>query len=429
MCSDVRPDYPLQSNLVRRLKEAVAGGDREKLGAILRSLALGEPNAAIEMDNDDWMKDPAVQLPPAVLVGLWTLEYKRELTSPLCIAAAQGYTDCLHYLLQHGAHPNLTAGGRAALHEACINSNADCTELLLQHGANPNQLTEDGFSALHLCKTPHSIRCANALMRYGAKVNLHSEEEEEETPLHVAAKHGLFQHAQLYLRYGAQVNCQSCNGETPLGAACNEAQDKDDDDQQEGFLKLCTLLLDYGADVNVVDREQRSPLHKAARNVQHDLVKLLLERGAVINVLDYNGCSPLSNVLQSAVVRQERQPHRVVQMLLNWGSIQVWPQALMKVLVACAAAPKSVEIMFNSYSMVPVTYKWERAIPEEIFQKHQLFYESLFALEHRPRSLQHLCRSVLRKQFGKHCHILLPKLPIPQALKNYMLLEPEGIIY
>lgn len=92
------------------------------------------------------------------IIGLWSLEYKQELTSPLCIAAAQGFTDCLLYLLEHGAHPNLSAGGKAALHEACSNGNTECAELLLEHGANPNQLTEDGLAPLHFCRTPQSLR-------------------------------------------------------------------------------------------------------------------------------------------------------------------------------------------------------------------------------------------------------------------------------
>lgn len=40
----------------------------------------------------------------------------------------------------------------------------------------------------------------------------------------------------------------------------------------------------------------------------------------------------------------------------------------LKVLTACAAAPKTVEILFNSYTLVPVTYKWVEAIPEDIFK-------------------------------------------------------------
>lgn len=85
------------------------------------------------------------------------MEYKQELTSPLCIAAAQGFTDCLMYLLEHGAQPNLSAGGNAALHEACANGNTECAELLLEHGADPNQQSEDGLTPLHMCRTPQSL--------------------------------------------------------------------------------------------------------------------------------------------------------------------------------------------------------------------------------------------------------------------------------
>lgn len=178
--------------------------------------------------------------------------------------------------------------------------------------------------------------CAKALVRYSAKVNLPNEEEDE-TPLHVAARHGLPHHAQLYLRFGACVNHSSCAGETPLGVVCGVAPEKTDDNQDEQYLEICRLLLAYGAKINSSDKERRSPLHKAARNVQLKLVELLLDQGADINAIDYNGCSPLSSVLQSSVVRQEWEPHRVVQTLLNRGSIKVWPQALLKVITKIIA--------------------------------------------------------------------------------------------
>lgn len=41
---------------------------------------------------------------------------------------------------------------------------------------------------------------------------------------------------------------------------------------------------------------------------------------------------------------------------------------VLKVLTTCAAVPKTVEILFNSYTLVPVTYKWVEAIPEDIFR-------------------------------------------------------------
>lgn len=176
--------------------------------------------------------------------------------------------------------------------------------------------------------------CAKALVRHGAKMDAMSEEEGE-TPLHVAARHGLFHHAQLYLRYGAEVNARSTSGETPLGAACAGAQglpDKGEDEGEEkSYLQLCHALLAYGANVNMADGERRTPLHRAARNIQRPLVELLLEHGADINALDYNGGTALSNALQNAVIKAQLQPHLVVQTLLNHGSIKLWPLALLKV--------------------------------------------------------------------------------------------------
>ncbi|XP_066544327.1 ankyrin repeat and SOCS box protein 18 isoform X2 [Amia ocellicauda] len=424
MSADAIPDHRLNSRFVQELKWALQTGDRERVGRLLQQEVKGV-NATIELSNDDWMKDPAVALPPAVLLGLWSLEYKRELTSPLCIAAAQGYTDCVRYLLEHGARPNLAPGGKAALHEACGNTNEACAELLLEHGADPAQLNEEGLAPLHLCKTPQSFRCAKLLVRYGALVTQPSEDECE-TPLHVAAKHGLQNHAHLYLRYGADANSTSSSGETPLGAACAGAQSTEDLD---AYLQLVRLLLIYGADPNIPDQENRCPLHKASRNAQHGLVELLLEHSADVNAMDYNGVSPLSNTLQNAVLKLELQPHLTVQTLLNHGSLKVWPLAFLKVLTSCAAAPNTVEILFNSYSNIAVTYKWVDAVPEEVYQKHQTFYESMFSLESKPRSLQHLCRSTVRKHCGKDCHLIIPRLPVPKFLQRYMLLDPEGVIY
>ena len=63
------------------------------------------------------------------------------------------------------------------------------------------------------------------------------------------------------------------------------------------------------------------------------------------------------------------------------------------------------------------------------FQMHQAFYRSLFALAHTPRCLQHLCRCAIRKSFGRKCFSLVPLLPLPESLQNYLLLEPEGVLH
>ncbi|KPP59448.1 ankyrin repeat and SOCS box protein 18-like [Scleropages formosus] len=345
LCSTVQLDEALecpgrqnpQDSRLVQLYRALATGDATALRTLLKRSYV-DVNVLFEVKRDELVWQ-AQDISTFGASGLWSLEYKREVTSPLCMAAAQGYTECLRYLLEHGARPNLTAGGKAALHEACENGNADCAELLLERGASPSLATEDGLTPLHLCRSAQSLRCAKALVRYGAKVD-QSSEEDSETPLHVAARHGRLHHARLYLRYGAEVNHASTSGETPLGVACAAAQDPA---LPPEHLQLCHLLLAHGANPNLADEERRT--QGGAQRAARPGGAAAGARGRVnlrnqCAIFPHNMClSPMCRVCFRA-----------------------------QVLTACAAAPETVEVLFNSYSQVPVTYKWMESIPEDLFQ-------------------------------------------------------------
>ncbi|NWH59866.1 ASB18 protein, partial [Geococcyx californianus] len=356
------------------------------------------------------------------LSGLWSLEYKQELSTPLCLAARHGHTACLRHLLHRRADPNLAPGGRGPLHEACLGGHIDCVELLLEHKADPNLLSDEGLTPLHLCTTQDSLRCAKLLLRHKATVNLPSEDDGE-TALHIAARHCLFNHAHLYLRHGAQVNARNVREETALSVLCGQASCAG-----EGCLQLCRLLAAHSADIDARDETWRSPLHKACGAANASLVHFLLQHGADVNALDYGGITPLGYTLQSAAFKRELQPYLTVKLLLNHGSQKIWPPAFVKVLKSCAAVPEIIEVLFNSYSQISVSEKWVEAVPEEMFQQHQLFYESFFRLAGTVRCLQHLCRSAIRKKFGSKCHHLIPLLPVPKPLQDYLLLDPKGVV-
>lgn len=66
--SDRLPDYPLDSDLVKRLKSALDTKDEERVSHLICA-EVRPVDAVIELANDDWMKDPSAQLPPSVLVG------------------------------------------------------------------------------------------------------------------------------------------------------------------------------------------------------------------------------------------------------------------------------------------------------------------------------------------------------------------------
>lgn len=66
--SDRLPDYPVNSDFVKKLKAALEGRDEARLKDLICA-DVRHVDAVIELANDDWMKDPSAQLPPGVLVG------------------------------------------------------------------------------------------------------------------------------------------------------------------------------------------------------------------------------------------------------------------------------------------------------------------------------------------------------------------------
>ncbi|XP_068196987.1 ankyrin repeat and SOCS box protein 10 isoform X3 [Antennarius striatus] len=319
--------------------------------------------------------------------GIWSLNYEQELTTPLHITAGRGFTDCLKLLLQRGADVSLAPGGATALHESCESNQPESTKLLLMHGADPNVVSEDGLMPLHVCTSPDSIQCAKYLIQYGAAINGRSIDEDD-TPLHVAARNGLPEHTELYLRYAAAVDKQNDEGLTPLNAACSQRQEVQD---LQRYFKVCQILLGAGADVHAVDQDKHSPLHMACKNVNPDVVDLLLANGARVNDMDYGGEAPMHNILKVVCYKVGHQPERIVRALLNHGSIRVWPGAL------------------------PV--------------ENKEFYESIFSLALTPRSLQHLARHRVRCFLEGRIHEVIPKLKLPTFIKNYLLLEYRGYVH
>ncbi|XP_074045904.1 ankyrin repeat and SOCS box protein 18 isoform X3 [Macrotis lagotis] len=367
-------DPPQSPDPVDQYHTALVTGDLSSLQPLMAQ-HYGDANVVFEINKNEmeWqVKSPAT----FGLSGLWSLEYKRELTNPLCITASHGHTDCVRHLLSLDADVNAAPGGKSALHEACQGGHTDCAELLLEHQANPNLMSEEGLAPLHLCTSPNTLGCAQMLLKHGAQINQVSSEGQE-SPLHVAAKHGLADHTLLYLQHGASVDTRNSHEETPLNLACGQSWEPH---HQESYLEVCRLLLCQGADANATDEEEKSPLHKACKNANHLLVQLLLQNQA-------------------------------------------------KVLKSCALSPEVIGILFNSYSKLRVSEKWREVIPEEVFQMHQPFYQSLFLLSHTPRCLQHLCRCVIRKRLGCKCWAYIPQLPVPEPLQQYLLLEPEGLLF
>jgi ankyrin repeat protein len=169
---------------------------------------------------------------------------------------------------------------------------------------------------LHQAVLNKSKNQVHLLLYYGANVNIQN--AEGDTPMHLAAKAGLQEICHMILNdgYRVDVNIQNAKGDTPMHLAtiaglqeiCQmilingyRVDIKNADGEtalqiaaQVGLVKICTLLLRESADVNSQDSDLWTPLHTAVNRGYIDIAEILLNRGADINMKNSVGETPLS---------------------------------------------------------------------------------------------------------------------------------------
>ncbi|KAM4538824.1 ankyrin repeat and SOCS box protein 4 [Odontesthes bonariensis] len=413
---------------VKELKEqflrALQTNDAQE---VLRILHTGKLDIDSVLDVDD----PGMVL-ASYKQGYWLPSYKLEKSWAMGIHVCVIYNalETALVLLQKGAAVNRMPNGKTPLHVACEVSNSDFVAVLLANGAKVNSLSLSGHAPLHYCINKESVDCAKQLILKGAKINIASDNHDEDTPLHTAARYGIPELVALFLAHGASVNAVNSLRETPLMTAVFWSFDSKEQIYSQDHHIVCRLLLDHQADPNLKEEDKKTPLHKAAWNCDHVLMQMLLEAGADARTMDINGCAPIQYLLKVTDVRPMAIHELCYQLLLNHNSARIYPPQFHKVLQSCHDYPRAVEIMVNSYERLKPTKKWRAAIPDDCYQRHKDFYDSMFAVcSNTPRSLLHFARCAIRASLRGLCHQGVSQLPLPSPMKKYVLLEPEGILY
>ncbi|XP_077447436.1 LOW QUALITY PROTEIN: ankyrin repeat and SOCS box protein 4 [Stigmatopora argus] len=410
--------------LKRRYLEALQSNDTREVLRILRTEKL-DIDTVLEVDDPNMVLASYKQ-------GYWVPGYKLEKSwaMGLHVCVMHNALETALALLREGAAVNRMPNGKTPLHVACELSSADAVALLLAHGAKVNSLSLSGESPLHYCTGKESVDCAKLLILEGANVSLPSHNNEEDTPLHTAARYGIPELVALYLAHGASVDLVNAFRETPLLTAALWAFDAKNQTYSQDHHLVCRILLDHKADVNLQEEDNKTALHKASWNCDHVLMQMFLEAGAETRAMDINGCSPIQYLIKVTEVRHTALHEICYQLLLNYNAARIYPPQFHKVLQACHDYPKVIEIMVNSYEHLKPTRKWRSAIPDDCYERHADFYDSLFAVcSNNPRSLLHLTRCAIRRSLEGSCQRGVTPLPLPSSMKNYLLLAPEGILY
>jgi len=189
--------------------------------------------------------------------------------------------------------------GRTPLHYAAYCGNVVAVKRLLRSGANPNAADEIGQTPLHMA---NRFDVATILLKHGADPNIKTKHDGR-TPLHYAAADGYLTIVSILLKYGAIVDVKDNYGKTPLYLATNNAH-----------TDVVSYLLKKRANPNTQDEKwNKTPLHLASYNNEIIIAKLLLRYGADPNIRDVFRKTPLhyarGHELATLLIRSGADPN------------------------------------------------------------------------------------------------------------------------
>ncbi|XP_022782972.1 serine/threonine-protein phosphatase 6 regulatory ankyrin repeat subunit A-like [Stylophora pistillata] len=225
-------------------------------------------------------------------------------------------------LMEYGADINIKNGrSETPLQIACSANLDKVAELFLELGCEPNVHDANWyFSPLYYAAQHDNSRLVKTLLHYGACPEEKSYGEKS-TPLHAAASSNSLDAAKLLLEYGVNVEAKNSSGSAALIEAVgvgrlpmvellirhgSNVHTKDKYPFLFMLRRRCILpqkmvtqssviewLLEQGADLTSLDKEDRSPLHAAAYEGCASSVELLIEHGAYVHSADMWGWKPL----------------------------------------------------------------------------------------------------------------------------------------
>ncbi len=268
--------------------------------APMAALATGRDDASRQLFEALKAQDPETAL-YALSQGADAKAREPDGTTPLHYAAHFADRTLIAALLKAKADPNAANEfGAMPLAEAATTGDAESIRLLLKAGANVESANPEGQTALMVVARAGKIDAAKLLLKAGANVNAR-EKWASQTALMWASAQGHPEMIRLLLKAGAEVNARGAvrewqrrvtseprpkgmnrGGFTPLLYAA-----------REGCIECARELLKGGADPDLTDPDQSTPLVVALMNLRFDFALFLIKSGADVDRWDLYGQTPL----------------------------------------------------------------------------------------------------------------------------------------
>lgn len=354
-------------------------------GLVESVACLIEANADIETrDNSDW--------------------------SPICHAVVSNRGKIIELLLSRGCSVNTECpGGTSLLHLAARRGCDESIKVLLSYNANLNSVDKDGNTPL-LCAIKNNM-IAGAVVLVKAKCDVNNINHVGRTALHYACHKGLL--VSTLISAGAILDIQDSDDNTPLMLAA-----------AEGFSNVIRALASAGADVNIVNSPKGTvALHTLCYKGHAECLDELILAGADVNITDKSNRTPLWCAVKHNRIDVARLLLKATTNVNNCQCNQAWSSTSCPVVLAIKSGHLQIIKLF---------------ILAGFDQLHlRSFMDSIDLREKLPGPdrdfwlqcvsdhimMKGLCRKWIRHYLGKNLHLRVQRLPLPNAIKDYLLLK------
>ncbi|CAK8679344.1 unnamed protein product [Clavelina lepadiformis] len=203
--------------------------------------------------------------------------------------------------------------GVTALHVAASADHDDAFKMLMDAGAKPCLPCSQGYRPLHIAAMTGSRKVMRLLLEHAQQYGYTSEkllsygDKEQSSPLHSAVTGGNICAIELCLDHGARLDVKQADDSTPMHMVC-----------AQGAVDIIKLMFDKAPDqarssLLMLDKQDHSPLHKAAMFNHPSIVEYLVEQGADMELLDVDEKTAL-------LVAASRESWDCVRTLLRLGA-------------------------------------------------------------------------------------------------------------
>ena len=224
--------------------------------------------------------------------------------TPLAMAASEGFANIVEFLLNRGANANSQCDKNITpLNAATRNGRTAVVQVLLKHSADVTLLDVDSKTPLHAAIASKNPEILKLLLEANPHVLNHPNMVNSiPPPLLTVCKLGNLEMLETMLEYNADINIVDKYHITPLIVACID-----------GNVKLIDTLVKHGAKIDQVVPVIGTPLHAAIERGQKQAAGKLLQLGLPPDTTDTNGTTPLMKAIEFEQIE-------IAELLLKCGA-------------------------------------------------------------------------------------------------------------